>query len=222
MTVKMMDVPVEDRPRERLLRQGTAALSDAELVALQLGSGSTGASALELAQSLLAEWGGVSGLAAARPEELAKAPGVGPAKAARLAAAFGLAGRLGAQRESVRLLTSEDVARVAQPLIGHARTEQVLLLIADGGSRLKRTEAVAAGTAKSCPMPVREILAAVLRHDGVSFAVAHNHPGGDPTPTANDIAATTTLQKAATATGLRLLDHIVVGGGDWRTATASR
>ncbi|MDR2252838.1 MAG: DNA repair protein, partial [Bifidobacteriaceae bacterium] len=79
MTVRMTDVPVDDRPRERLLRQGTAALSDAELVAIQLGSGSAGASALELAQALLAQWGGVADLAAARPEELSKVTGVGPA-----------------------------------------------------------------------------------------------------------------------------------------------
>jgi DNA repair protein RadC len=216
MTVKMADVPVEDRPRERLLRCGVAALSDAELVAIQLGSGSAGTSALELSQALLAGWGGMAGLAAARPEELSKVPGVGPAKAARLIAAFGLAAKLDTPRDAVKLASSADIARAAQPRISHSRVEQVLALIADGGLHLKRTEVVAIGSAKSCPMPVREILATVLRHDGVAFAVAHNHPGGDPTPTGKDLAATAALEKAALATGLRFLDHVVVVGRSWR------
>jgi len=216
----MTDVPVADRPRERLLRQGAAALSDAELVAVQLGSGREGVSALDLAQRLLADWGGLSGLASARPEELARVSGVGPAKAARLCAAFGLVNRIDTPVETIRLATSEDIARVAQPLIGRARTEQVAVLIADGGLRLKRAEVIASGTAKACPIPVREILATVLRHDGVAFAVAHNHPGGDPTPTTTDLRATDALIKATQTIGLRFLDHVTVTSGEWRSLTA--
>jgi len=220
MTVKMMDVPVADRPRERLLRQGIGALSDAELVAVQLGSGRAGASALDLAQRLLADWGGLSGLVTARPEELARVSGIGPAKAARLAAALGLSSRLAVPDESIKLSTSEDIARVAQPLIGPARTEQIVVLIADGGLRLKRAEIIASGTAKACPMPVREVLATVLRHDGVAFAVVHNHPGGDPTPTAADWHATATLAKAAAAVGLRFVDHLTIAHSAWSSTVA--
>jgi len=221
MTVKMTDVPVADRPRERLWRQGAGVLSDAELVAVQLGSGREGASALDVASQLLADWGGLCALASARPEELARVPGVGPAKAARLAAALALSSRLAMPDEAIRLSSSEDIARVAQPLIGRSRTEQVLVLVADGGLRLKHTEVIASGTAKACPMPVREILAAVLRHDGVAFAVAHNHPGGDPTPTEADRKATDTLVTAAQAVGLRLLDHVVVSAEAWRRTLAN-
>jgi DNA repair protein RadC len=91
-------------------------------------------------------------------------------------------------------------------------------LVADGASRLKRAEVVATGSAKSCPVPVREIVATVLRHDGVAFAVAHNHPGGDPAPTAADLAATKALRDAARTVGLRFLDHVVVADGTWRSA----
>ena len=222
MTVKMTDVPVADRPRERLLRQGTAVLSDAELVAVQLGSGREGISALDLAQRLISDWGGLSGLATARPEELARVSGVGPAKAARLSSAFGMANRLAAPLDAARLSTSADIARVAQPLIGRARTEQVVVLIADGGLRLKRAEAIASGTAKACPMPVREGHAAVLRHDGVAFAVAHNHPGGDATPTTADLNATASLRDAAGPISLRFLDHLVVTSSDWRSASGGK
>ena len=215
MPVKMTDMPTVDRPRERLFRQGVAALSDAELVAVQLGSGCEGVSALGLAQRLLADWGGLSGLAMARPEELARVSGVGPAKSARLSAAFAIANRLAVPNETIKLSTSEDIARVAQPLIGQVRTEQILVLITDGGLRLKRAEVIASGTAKSCPMPVREVLATVLRHDGVAFAVAHNHPGGNPTPTEADRASTQALKNAATAVGLRFLDHTIVTSESW-------
>ncbi len=220
MAVRMTEVPVHDRPRERLLREHTGALSDAELVAVQLGSGRAGGSALDVAHELLAAWGGVRGLANARPEELARTPGVGPAKAARLVSAFGLALRVNAPDQFVRLRTSADIADAASPLLGRSRTESVVVLVADGAQRLRRVELVATGTATACPIPVREIVATTLRHDGVAFAVAHNHPGGDPTPSDADRAATHALRDAACATGLRFLDHVVITSDKWRSASA--
>jgi DNA repair protein RadC len=119
---------------------------------------------------------------AARPEELARVTAVGPAKAAPLAAAFGIAHRVADSTETVRLSSSSDIAREARRVLPPAHVEQLVVLITDGGLRLRRTEIVAMGSATSCPMPVREVVATTLRHDGVAFAVAHNHPGGDPTP----------------------------------------
>jgi len=221
MTVKMMDVPVADRPRERLLRQGAAALSDAELVAIQLGSGVSGMSALDTAQRLLADWGGMAGLATARPEELARVNGVGTAKASRLVAAFAIGSRLESVASWPILRTSDDIAREAAKLIGQSRVEQVVVLVADGANRMKRAEIMATGSAKSCPVPVREVLATVLRHDGVAFAVAHNHPGGELALTEADIKATRALQEAASVVGVRFLDHVMVVGSTWRSAKSS-
>lgn len=206
-----------------MIELGAAALSDAELVAIHLGSGRAGASAMEVARQLLAECGGVAALALAQPQELARHAGIGPAKAARLVAACALASRIAtASTQNVRLLTSADIAGIVIPRLGGARVEQVAVVVADSGSRLLRVEVVATGSAKSCPMPVREVLAAVLRHDGVAFGVAHNHPGGDATPTAADVRATDALRAAAEATGLRFLDHVVVTATDWRSVTMSR
>lgn len=218
MTTPIRDVPLHDRPRERLLLHGVAALSDAELIAVHLGSGHAGASALEVAQGLLATWGGAAGLARALPEELAKTRGVGPAKAARLAAAFGIAARVYRVDASARLAGSSDIAREAIRVLASSRAEQVVVLIANGNLRLRRVEVVALGSATGCPMPVREVIATVLRNDGVAFGVAHNHPGGDPTPSAADRAATDALRAASLATGVRFLDHVVVAGDDWRSA----
>lgn len=220
--VRIIDIAPDQRPRERLAAVGTRALSDAELLAIQLGSGSRGRSALTLAHQLLSRWGGAAGLAGAEVSELARTVGVGPAKAARVVSAFALGGRAAETSVRVRLSGSADIADVAIPIIGRARQEQVLVVVADGQSRVCHSEIVAQGSAKHCPMPVREVLAMVLRHDGVAFAVAHNHPGGDPAPSSADVEVTARLRDAATEVGLRFLDHVVVAGGDWRSITASR
>lgn len=210
-----------DMPRERLLRLGASALSDAELVAIHLGTGRRGEPVLQMARALIEEWGGVAGLARAEVDELARRPGLGPAKAAQLVAAFGLASRI-TPVDMPTIHGSADIAAVAQPRIGHARAEEVLLLILDGGHRVRHVLTLAKGSATGAPLPVREALALTLRHDGVALAVAHNHPGGDPAPTPADASATQTLARAATLVGLRFLDHVVVTAHDWRSITASR
>lgn len=219
--VTIPSLPQHERPRERLMALGAGALSDAELVAIQLGAGGPGASAIAVAQSLLAEWGGVTGLARAAVDELARQRGVGPAKAARLVAAFALADRVAGQPQGRVLSTSADVAAVAAPIIGRERVEHVVLLIADHQQRVSRALTVARGGATGCTMPVREILSLVLRHDGVSFALAHNHPGGTLVPSREDVAVTTRLRSAAVELGLRLLDHVIVAAGTWRSINAA-
>lgn len=215
-------LPPHERPRERLVTLGATVLSDAELVAIQLGSGGPGESAVALAQSLLVEWGGVAGLARAAADELARRRGVGPAKAARLVAAFALADRVAGRPEGRVLRTTSDIAAVAAPLIGRERVEHVVLLIADHQQRVLRVLTVARGSATGCTAPVREILSLVLRHDGVAFALAHNHPGGTLDPSPQDIAVTARLRSAERELGLRLLDHVIVAGDEWRSITAAR
>ena len=218
----LMTLPAHDRPRERLLREGPNALSDAELVAILLGTGGPGRNAVALAQDVLARCGGVPGLGRWGVPELARLDAVGPAKASRLVAALALAGRLGSPEEHPRLTDSGAIAAVAQARLNGGRVERLLVLVADSGLRLRHLEEVAKGGASGCGLPVREVLSAVLRHDGVAFALAHNHPGGDPIPTDADRAATRRVSDAAASVGLRLLDHVVVTDSGWRSVSASR
>ncbi len=222
MAILMANLPIHERPRERLLAHGTEALSERELLALVLRHGSRGESALDLAAALLAEYGGLARLAAARPEELARRQGVGEAKATALVAAFQL-GRLAASDGTVdcQLQGPHDVFTAAQPELAGQRRERVLVLVCDAGNRLRRTEAVAAGSIDRSAFPVREILNCVLRHDGRAFAIAHNHPSGDPTPSEADVLATRALAAAARVVGLRFLDHVVVAGDWWERVTTS-
>lgn len=220
MSVLMADVPTHERPRERLLARGAEALADRELIALVLRNGAVGVSALDLASDLLADYGSLERLAEARPEELAAIRGIGPAKAAALVAAFHLARRTEAgASQLVTLRTAEDVAHVARHELGAGRRERVIVLVADAANRLQRTVMVSEGAIDRSMMPVREILNAVLRHDGRAFAIAHNHPSGDATPSDADRRATADVAAAARAAGLRFLGHVVVAGTDWCPVT---
>ncbi|MGV9791855.1 RadC family protein [Gordonia sp. NPDC003422] len=215
----LMSRPVRDRPRERLASLGPAALSDAELVAILLGSGTRGRPATELAAVLLAELGGVAGIANADVDELARHSGIGAAKASTLVAAFALSSRISLVHAPV-VASSADIAAAAISRIGSVRTEHVLLLILDAAHRLRKSAIVATGSAISCMVPVREILALALRHDAVAIALAHNHPGGTVIPSTEDREATQRLRRATREVGIRFLDHVIVSGDDWASITA--
>ncbi|MFC9892277.1 RadC family protein [Nocardia sp. NPDC127579] len=219
MSVPIANLPFRQRPRERLLELGPHALTDGELLALLLGQGRRGASVLELAAELLAEHGGVGGLAAARPEELARRTGIGPAKAATIIAAFHLGARVRHSVDTaVQLESASDVANAARPLFAGARVERLLVLVCDAQNRLRRSVFVAEGAIDQVAVPVREILNTVLRHDGRAFAMVHNHPSGDPSPSLDDRRATALLIDAANTVGLRFLDHVVLAGEQWACA----
>jgi DNA repair protein RadC len=206
-----------------LLHHGAHALTDAELVALLLGSGRAGANAVDVASRLLLAHGGLAGMQRADATALAREPGVGPAKAARVVAALALASRTSRSsdvRPTVR--RSSDVARIVAHYFTGARRERVAIVVCGAGNRVLDTLVVADGGAHGASFPLREILAEVLRRDGVALALAHNHPSGDPTPSAADRRTTSALRSAADGVGLRLLDHVVIAGDEWRSVSGAR
>lgn len=219
--LRMRDQAPHERPRERLEDVGAVALSDAELVAIHLGSGSHGQSASVLASQLLRDFGGVAGLARAEVDELCRHPGVGPAKACRLVAAFALADRASGTGGRPLVRTTADIANVAIPRIGRARTEHVLLLLLDGSHRVCRVLDVAKGGATSSVVPVREVLSLALRYDAVAIALAHNHPSGSLAASPEDVAVTARLRKGADQVGVRFLDHVIVAGDRWSSVSAA-
>jgi DNA repair protein RadC len=222
MPIRIADLPEDDRPRERLWRKGVAALSNAELIALVLRQGRAGESALELAARLLAEHGGLDRLATARAEELAALPGVGPAKAAALAAAFQLNRNRGGDLLPDAVRRPDDLAAIAQQELAGLRRERVLVLVLDAGNRVQRVVALTEGSIDRSLLPVREVLNAVLRNDGVAFALAHNHPSGDLTPSSQDLRSTEAVALASPIVGLRFLDHLIVTDSAWLNLTPRR
>ncbi|HEY3262691.1 MAG TPA: DNA repair protein RadC [Pseudonocardiaceae bacterium] len=215
--MRIADLPPDQRPRERLLRFGSHALTDAELVAVLLSAGQIGESALSLAHRLLHTVGGVPGLARTRPEQLTGLAGIGPAKVARLMAALALPSRRDPLDE-VRVTSAQDLVPVLQrPLIG-LHHERLVVAVCDRRLRVRHVAAVADGASDGAFLPVRDVLSLVLRRDGHAFAVAHNHPSGDPTPSHTDRMATRKLKIAAETTGLQFLGHLIVTDDDWREA----
>lgn len=218
---KIADLDVESRPRERLVRVGRSALSDAELVALLLGSGTRGANAVDLAHHLLTQHGGLAGVASLDLHALSTTSGIGPTKAARVVAALELGRRRGTVTDSrPAVSTSAHVAGLVAPLLADQPRERVVAVVCDQRSRVIATTVVAEGSAHGASFPVREVLAEVLRRDGSTLALAHQHPGGDPTPSRSDVITTRTVIAAAGQCGVRFLDHVVIGGGRWRSITA--
>lgn len=220
---RIVDLPRHERPRERLERLGPDALAERELVALILGGGRRGESALAIAEGLLSEFGGLAELARARPEELRRCVGVGSARAAALVAAFRL-GRLATEtRDDAPVLRRpEDPAAIAIRELAGLRRERVIVLVCDGGNRLRRVVTVAEGSIDRAPFPVREILNAVLRYDGKAFVVAHNHPSGQRGPSAADVAAAEAIASAARPLGLRVLGQLVIACGAFTAITPPR
>jgi len=215
--VRIADLPSDQRPRERLLRFGSHALTDAELVAVLLSTGQAGENAVAMAHRLLHAVGGVPGLTRTRPEGLTRIDGVGPAKTARLMAALALPARRG-QHEEVRVGRTADLVPVLRPLLVGLHHERLVIAVCDRRLRVRHVAPVADGASDGAPLPVRDILSMVLRHDGHAFAVAHNHPSGDPTPSAADRAATRRLSMVAETAGLQFLGHLVFADQEWASA----
>jgi DNA repair protein RadC len=203
------------RPRERLLQYGAHTLTDAELVSLLL---SAGANTVQVAERLLETVGGVPGLARWHPEALCRLPGLGEVTAARLVAALALPQRR-TTMNTVTVTGPADLVPVFRPLFAGLRNERLAVAVCDRRSRVRVVRAIAEGATDGCPLPVRDLIATVLRHDGHKFAIAHNHPSGDPTPSGADRDTTARCRMAADTAGLTFLCHLVLGEHDsWEQA----
>ncbi|MGH9366299.1 MAG: RadC family protein [Thermoanaerobaculia bacterium] len=210
----MRDLPCDERPRERLLAVGPGALSNEELVALLLRTGSPGQSALDRARRLLAEHGGLAGLAGVAPTQLAAEPGLGPARAAVLGAALEIARRLPASTLAGRDLFNEPrlVKEFLRRCQGDDAQERTGALYLNARNRLLKNEPeIYRGTLDRAVVEPREILKRALLARAAGFILYHNHPSGDPSPSREDREFTRRLATAAEALGIRLLDHVVVG-----------
>lgn len=200
-------------PRERIVQLGEPRLSDAECLALLLRTGARGESAEQLAQRLLRRFGGLPGLAAARLHELAAEPRVGLVRAATLTAAFGLARRLGevAFRPGSPIRRGADVARIVRDSVRGSRRESFFAVLLDTRHRVLTVHVVSTGGLDAAPVHPREVFSPAIRDGAAAVVVAHNHPSGDPAPSAEDRLVTERLREAGQLVGIPLLDHLVVG-----------
>jgi len=211
--IRLRDIPDEDRPRERLCRLGPSALSNEELLALLLGTGSRGESVLERARRLLAAHGGLAGLAGVSGAELRRERGIKEARAAAIEAALEIARRLATVAMADRDLLNEPrlVKESLRRSQGDGTQERTGALYLNARNRLLRHDPeIYRGTLDRAVVEPRELLKRALLANAAALIVYHNHPSGDPSPSREDREFTRRLASAAEAVGLRLLDHIVV------------
>ncbi len=213
--MKITSWPKQERPREKLKQRGSGALSDAELVAILLHTGSRGQTALDLARALLSQFGNLRGLGTASIRELLAVPGLGPAKYATLAALVELARRYQAEPlERGKLLQDPDEVR--NYLAGKLRDrdrEIFCCLFVDNRHRVIVFDEMFQGGLASTSVHTGEVVRRALQYQAAAVILAHNHPSGDAEPSAADRAITERLVSALQLVDIRVLDHFVVGDG---------
>jgi DNA repair protein RadC len=213
--VSLDDCPASDRPRERLFAHGADVLADAELLALQLGSGTRGRSAIDVAREMLATYGSLGDVAARDASELSGIPGVGPAKAARLVAAFELTRRLRARTPGTRTVLSSpaEVYAAFGPLMEDLSREVFRIALLDAQNGLLRDRIVSEGTLSASLVHPREVFKPAILESAASVILLHNHPSGDPTPSREDLRLTRQLVECAHLLDLAIHDHVIIGRG---------
>jgi DNA repair protein RadC len=203
----MKAVAAHDRPREKLARLGSAALGDNELVAIVLGR------ALDLANAVLAEAGGLHGLVRIRYEALTRLPGIGAVRAAQVAAAIELGRRTltRAAIERPQLITARQVAEYLLPLYGAQPVEHFGVVLFDTKRRVLRTRVLSVGTLDASVVHPREVFREAVAANASALILFHNHPSGDPAPSDEDLELTIRMIAAGVLMGIDVIDHIVLG-----------
>ncbi len=207
--------PEAERPRERLLAQGSDALTDAQLLAILLRIGRQRSSAVQVGMDILHRLGGVSGLARCGIEELCNVPGVGQAKAAQLKAAIELGRRVLASplSKGTKISSSRDLFDHYHPTLRDLRHEVFKVVLLDAKHAIVRDTTVSEGSLTLSIVHPREVFTMAVRESAAAVIFLHNHPSGDPTPSQEDRVLTARLVTAGEVLGIRVLDHIVVGDG---------
>ena len=214
--MQIKDMPASCRPQEKLLYAGAGALSDSELLALIIRTGTSEMSAVQLAEEVISyASANIGNLGRADPKELVEIHGIGTAKACSIIAAMELSKRLmsGQVMDGGRIANSEDISRFLLRDMLHEKREMFVSIHLDSRQRIESRHIVSIGSLDAAPVHPREVFAQAVKRGAAAVIVAHNHPSGDPTPSPQDIAVTRRLSEASHIIGISLLDHLIIGNG---------
>lgn len=214
--MNMNELPVWEKPREKMLRDGVKTLSTAEVIAVILGTGMKNKSAVELAGEILAlNKGGLRYLAECSPEEIRAVSGMGIAKTCELIAALELGKRLASMPPEHRLCIkcSDDIAGIFMQKLRYEKKEHMKCLLINAKGEIIEESEISVGDLTSSASHPREVFSSAIKRGAGSIAIVHNHPSGDPEPSSADIETTRRLAEAGSLLGIPLIDHIIIGDG---------
>lgn len=217
MSYSIKQLPIEERPRERLLAFGPEAVSSSELIAIILSSGTKGKSVLTMAKELITYFGSLSRLADATIEELCQIKGLGKAKAIQLKAAFSLGMKASRAFKPSRYCidSPERAYQLVKDDLESEKREFFLVVLQDARANHIRNEVVSIGSLSHTLVHPREVFYPAIRHKAASIILVHNHPSGDPTPSKEDLAVTNKLVSIGNMMGIKVNDHLVIGNASY-------
>lgn len=216
-TLTIKDLPLDERPRERLVKYGADALSNAELLAIILRVGTHEYSAIGLAEHMLGRFGGLRGIATAGVEDLSTIKGLGTAKAAQIKAMVELGKRLAASTGDVRpiIRCPQDAVDLVMPELRDEPQEHFKAILLNNRNEVLKVRTITIGSLSSSVITPRELFREAISANSAAIIIAHNHPSGDPTPSQEDIDVSKRLNQAGQVVGIDVLDHLVIGDGRW-------
>jgi len=216
---KISQWPKKERPRERLLEHGPPYLTEAELLGILLGKGTRKKTAIDLGRELIDQYESLQRLFSCSPSELTTIKGIGPAKAATLSAAFELVRRIQSKKKTDKpsFKRSSDVANHYLPLMRDLRKEVFKILLLNRANRLIKEVFISEGTLDASIVHPRDVFRETLLEPAAGVILIHNHPSGNPSPSEEDLRITKQLVEAGRLLGIRVFDHIILSGEDYRS-----
>ncbi len=223
--LKVKDIPLDDRPREKLLLRGAQSLTDAELIAILLRTGKKGKSVIDLAREIIKENGNLAMLASKPISALTGNSGIGKDKAATLLAAFEISRRIQSQSKwfSDRQVTSpKDIAEIFIPLLRDELKEKFIIICLNSANKIIKFETISVGSLNSSVVHAREIFKTAIEYSSASIILLHNHPSGNKEPSNEDIAITKKLVEAGKIIDIPVFDHIIIAGNSYSSFVEKR
>ena len=212
------EIPLNDRPREKMAANGAAVLTDAELIAILLRTGTAEKSAIDIASEMTADGGLYKRLAGiTRLNELTNIKGLGQAKAATVLAALEIGRRIASAKpiEKIHLSCPQDVADFLMPRLRYAAKEQFVVILLNNKNKVIGTEVVSEGSLSGSIVHPREVYAPAILYHAAAIMVAHNHPSGDSKPSTEDTEVTRMLARSGKVLGIPMIDHVIIGDGNY-------
>lgn len=213
--IKLMDLPKNERPREKMLRYGADSLSNGELLAIILRTGSKSENILNLSNRILSQCGGINGLLSSNIQDLQDLKGIGEAKATQLIALSELSRRFKSFKsgEDIKIKQPKDIVDYVMEDLRYLKKEYLKLIMLNTKNVIIKSVDISVGSLNSSIVHPREVFIEAIKCSSASIIVCHNHPSGDPTPSKEDIGITSRLKECGKLIGIEVLDHIIIGNG---------